>query len=155
MSTTVYPVNVSCPIEAAFDYVAEVERHPEWASDEMRVERLTPSELGLGTRYRTTGHSEVWNTDNVAEVEVTRYERPSAFEIVCRDAHGEFRHLFTFARGADGRVQVERHYTVPDVVSAEAKQRVEALMVTVIEPARKAAMSNLGRRLEEIAAAAG
>jgi hypothetical protein len=147
MPTTVYPVTVDCPIEAAFDYVADVTRHPEWASDEMSVEVLTPGSVGIGTRYRTVDHSEVWNHDNVAEVEVTRYDRPSAFEIVCRDPHGEFSHLFTFSEEDDGRVRIERHYTIPEVVSDEARRRVEAMMPTVIEPARRRAMAQRGERL--------
>ena len=82
MPTAVYTVTASCSAEDAFDYVADVARHPEWASDEMRVELLTPGVTGVGARYRTIGHSEVWHTDNVAEVEVTRHERPAAYEIV-------------------------------------------------------------------------
>ena len=151
MATSVYPVTVSCSIEEAFDYVADVTRHPEWASDEMRVEVLTPGVTGVGARYRTTGHSEVWNTDSVADVEVTRHERPTAYEIVCREAQGEFRHLFTFAEQADGRVRIERHYTVPDILSEEARRRVAELMPTVIEPSRRGAMVKLAQLLEAAA----
>lgn len=155
MPTIVYPVFANCSIEQAFDYVSDVSKHPEWATDEMRVELLTPGELGVGARYRTTGRSEVWNTDNVAEVEVTRFDRPVAFEIVCRDPHGEFRHLFTFAEGPGDGVRIERHYTVPEVMSDEARRRVETLMATVIEPSRRGAMSKLAERLAAVTAASG
>ena len=148
MATSIYPVTVNCSIGEAFDYVADLTRHPEWASDEMHVEVLTPGLTGVGARYRTTGHSEVSNGQNVADVEVTRYERPAAYEIVCTDSHGQFRHLFSFAEQADGRVQIERHYTVPDLLSEDARRRVEELMPTVIEPARRGAMANLARLLE-------
>lgn len=152
MPTAVYTVTASCSIEDAFDYVADVARHPEWASDEMRVELLTPGVTGVGARYRTIGHSEVWHTDNVAEVEVTRHERPAAYEIVCTDSHGQFRHLFTFAQQPDGSVRIERHYTVPDALSEEARRRVEELMPTVIEPSRRGAMARLGQLLDATAA---
>ncbi|HEY8737708.1 MAG TPA: SRPBCC family protein [Candidatus Dormibacteraeota bacterium] len=155
MPTNAYAVTVRCPIELAFDYVADVTQHPEWAMDRMSVERQSAEPSGVGTRYRTVGHSEVWNKDNEAEVEVTRHERPAAFEIVCRDPHGEFRHLFTFRAEDDGRVLIERHYTTPEVLSEEARQRVMALMPTVIEPSRRGAMAKLGERLEKLALPAG
>lgn len=154
MATTIYSVSVKCSLEDAFDYVADVTRHPEWASDEMHVDLLSADKTRVGASYRTTGHSELWNTDNVAQVTVTRFERPSAFEIVCIDPHGEFRHLFTFGLEPDGRVRIERHYTVPDVLSEEARNRVASLMATVIEPSRRGAMARLGERLEALAAAA-
>ncbi len=147
MPTSVYSVRVACPLETAFDYVADVRRHPEWATDRMTADLLTPGNVGVGARYRTVGHSEVWNSDNVADVEVTVCDRPAAFEIVCRDPHGEFRHRFTLG-GSDGDVLIERHYTTPDQVPEEARKRVAAMMATYIEPARQRAMEKLKERLE-------
>jgi polyketide cyclase/dehydrase/lipid transport protein len=153
MPTSIYPVTARCSIDDAFDYVADVTRHPEWATNPMRVERLTPGEMEAGARYRAVGHSEVWDAESSSEIEVTRHDRPEAFEISCRDAHGEFRHLFTFAEEPGGLVRIERHFTSPDILSEVARQRVAALMATVIEPSRRQAMTNLAQRLEAAPAA--
>lgn len=153
MPTSIYAVTARCSIDGAFDYVADVTRHPEWATNPMQVEHLTPGEIKVGAKYRAVGHSEVWDAENASEIEVTRYDRPEAFKISCRDAHGEFRHLFTFAEEPDGLVRIERHFTSPDALSEVARERVAALMATVIEPSRRLAMTNLSERLEAAAAA--
>lgn len=150
MPTKIYETRVRCPLQTAFDYVADVRTHPEWSTGPMTVQPMTEGSPRVGSTYHNVGRSEVWNTDVASDVEVTEYASPDRFAIVCRDGTGEFRHLFTFHEDGD-ELLIQRHYTIPDLASLpdHVRQRVEELMPTVIEPSRQGAMDNLKERLEE------
>ncbi len=68
---------VSVPPEVAFDYVADIRRHGEWAENPMTVEMLDPPPVHMGTRYRAAGHQggRDWPSDLV----VTDFDRPTQF----------------------------------------------------------------------------
>ncbi len=65
------------PPAAAFDYIADVTRHPEWANDPLTVERVDDGPLGVGSRFHAVGHQA--GKDWPSELTVTAYDPPSRF----------------------------------------------------------------------------
>ena len=68
---------VQVPPEVAFDYVADITRHPEWADSPMTVEALDAPPVQVGSRFRAVGHQggRDWPSDLI----VTAYDRPTRF----------------------------------------------------------------------------
>ena len=101
-------VTTSVPLapEVCFDYVADFSRHPEWATNRVRISPVDPNRSGPGARYRAVGHQA--GKDWPSELEVTVYDRPSTFEFTAtggpigtpeNDPH---RHTFTFTAEENG-----------------------------------------------------
>ncbi len=98
--------------EAAFEYVSDVSRHPEWANPKakMRVDPVSGGAPHLGAKYRTQG---VFIGKPVsADVEITKFERPARFAYSVahhqqgkKDVH--FEQTYSFTR-ADGGTLIEK-----------------------------------------------
>lgn len=110
---------VSVPPATAFDYVADVTRHPEWALDPITIEPLDAAPVHLGSRFRAVGHQGArdWPSDLV----VTEFDRPTRFAftatggpIPTTEGHLH-RHEFAFGdEGGGTRVVVRRTDPIPN-----------------------------------------
>jgi hypothetical protein len=69
---------VQVPPEIAFDYVADITRHHEWALDKIIITPRTPGPVQLGSKYTVVGRQ--GGKDWPSEVEVTGYEPSQRFE---------------------------------------------------------------------------
>ncbi len=69
---------VSVQPEIAFDYITNITRHNEWATDEIKVTQLTPGPVRLGSEFSSIGiqGGREWPSHLV----VTQFERPQLFE---------------------------------------------------------------------------
>jgi len=99
-------------LEQAFDYVADVSRHPDWANPnaKMRVDPVSGGAPHLGAKYRSQA---VFIRKPVsADLEITKFERPATFAYSVahhqqgkKDVHYE--NTYTFTR-ADGGTLIEK-----------------------------------------------
>jgi hypothetical protein len=91
--------------ETVFDYVSDLTRHGEWASDPVQITALTGGPVTVGSLYRSTAqsHGVTFSTD----LRVTRCDPFSHFAFEGEDATGRFSHLFTF-QGQRGGTLVTR-----------------------------------------------
>lgn len=109
---------VSVPREAAFDYVADIPRHAEWADSPMRAEVLDPPPVHVGSRFRSLGvqGGREWPSDLL----VTECDRPRRFvftatggPVPTTEGHLHV-HEFTFSEERGGtRVLVRRTDPIP------------------------------------------
>jgi uncharacterized protein YndB with AHSA1/START domain len=143
---------VPCDREKCFDYVADFSRHPEWATNRVDIAPLDDGvKGGVGARFRAVGHQA--GRDWPSELEVTVYDRPSAFEFTATggpigtpedDPH---RHTFTFTpdKGGTRMVLARRDPLPPDW--SRAKRSLAPLIVRLTSGSRKRTVANLRQRL--------
>ena len=104
-----YRISTSAKPEAAFAYISDLTRHPEW-TDHLRVDAKTPGVVSVGSEYHSVGktlyedrHNDIW---------VTAYQAPRTFSFVARDPDfKDITHEFKISPQADGSL-VERTITV-------------------------------------------
>lgn len=92
---------VNRPLQTAFDYVSDLELHPEW-NDGLHIEALTRDPIGVGKEYASRGKVSVQeNRPNV--VRISQYDRPRLFAFIARDPNfGDVSHEFRFSAQDDG-----------------------------------------------------
>ena len=106
-----HQVLVHAPLQKAFDYVADLSRHPEWSSGELKIEAITPGPIAVDKEYQS--HGEVAGQKNRPNtVQVTEYESPHKFSFAAKDPDfGKVTHEFTFTERSGG-VLITRTMTV-------------------------------------------
>lgn len=92
---------VNKPLHSTFEYVADLERHPEW-NEGLKIEALTTGPVGVGKEYVSRGKVAVQeNRPNV--VRVSQYEPPHLFAFIAKDPNfGDVSHEFRFAKQDNG-----------------------------------------------------
>src|SRR5690349_10520131 len=89
-----WTVRINVAREAAFDYVADFLRHPDWAMDNMYIAPDRPGPLEVGSRFQAEGT--LFGKRNASTVTVTEIDRPSRLEFEAQDGQGVTGHVFTF-----------------------------------------------------------
>src|SRR5437899_3622810 len=89
-----YTVVANTTPAAAYAYVADLPRHPEWSPDEMQIAPETPGPVEVGRAYRAEG--KLVGRPNPSTVEVTAMEEPRRFAFKATDANSQWLHEFTF-----------------------------------------------------------
>jgi hypothetical protein len=89
------------PRETAFEYVSNLELHPEW-NDGLHIEALTSDPIQVGKEYASRGKVAVQkNRPNV--LRISRYDPPHLFAFIARDPNfGDVSHEFRFTSQDDG-----------------------------------------------------
>lgn len=96
--------SVSTTIQAApetvFAYISDLTRHPEWASDPVKITPITDGPIRVGSRYYSEAQSH--GITFKAELVVTEYDPPKRFGFSGNDATGKFSHEFTLSSQPGG-----------------------------------------------------
>jgi len=104
-------VFVHAPLQAVFDYVSDLTKHPEWSGGELKIEEASPDPIAVGKEYLSKGEIPM-QKERSNRLKVTEYEPPLKFGFAAQDANfGLVHHLFTFAE-QDGGVHIERTVTM-------------------------------------------
>jgi uncharacterized membrane protein len=104
-----FRVEVNAPRQEVFDYIADLTKHPEWATNPLEIETVSGGPATVGSTYRS---SAVFMRKNVAaEQRVVACEPPSRFSFVSKEGNQEYTHEYTF-RGDGDKTAVERIITV-------------------------------------------
>jgi hypothetical protein len=107
MLRRVHKVFVNVPLQAAFDYVSDLTRHPEWSDGELKIEAVTPGPIAVGKEYRSRGEVTI-QKDRQNTVRISHYEPPHTFGFVANDPDaGDISHIFTLTE-QNGGVLIER-----------------------------------------------
>lgn len=93
---------VNVPLQKAFDYLADVAHHSEWASHGLQVEKATQGPIAVGTTFNTVGH--LMGTHR-AQVTITELVPGQKIVFESRDDTGHFRHYFNL-QPKDGSTEV-------------------------------------------------
>jgi hypothetical protein len=101
---------VHAPLQATFDYVSDLTRHPEWNGG-LSIDALTPGPIAVGKEYASHGVVAV-QKDRPNTVRVSLYEPPHKFGFIANDPDfGPVSHVFTFTE-KNGSVAITRTMTV-------------------------------------------
>ena len=96
------------PPERAYDYVADLSRHPEWAMDDMSIEPEAPGPVQVGSTFAAAGM--LFGRRNSSTVTVTALDRPRGLGFDAQDRQGITHHEFRFT-AQDGGTLIEREMT--------------------------------------------
>lgn len=129
--------------ETVFSYVADLSKHGEWAANELRVEPLDNSPLGVGKKYHSV--ATVGGREFHADLQVTQYDAPTQFAFSGHDETGKFFHRFTF-EPVENRTRVSR--TVSFDLSLPQYAFYLVALNRVRLPAARGALERLKDRLE-------
>lgn len=115
--------NVRADPQAAFEYVADLTKHAEWANPKSGLQIAHTEGSGVGARYKST--QKFLGKDAGADITITAFEpsKKIAFDAV---EHGKrFGHSFTFAP-ADGGTKITRGIDapLPPIISLVAKPAI-------------------------------
>jgi hypothetical protein len=92
--------HVSAPIETVFRLAADFAETPGRIKLIKRVEMLTPGPVGVGTRFRET--REFMKREATEEMEVTAFDAPRSYTLVCRSHGCLFESHFRFEPDGNG-----------------------------------------------------
>jgi hypothetical protein len=140
-----YKVAVKAPPGNVFDYVADVARHGEWASepDHMKVSAEKPGPPAVGSRYKAEG---VLNGRvNPSVVTITALQYPERFAFDAEDSNSVFHHEFIFSP-AGGGTNVTRVVTMTK--GPFYFPFVLAIFKSTVQKNYNGAMENLKRKME-------
>jgi hypothetical protein len=140
-----YSIVANTTPEKAYDYVADLTRHPEWSPDSLKVERQgAAGPVAVGTKYETVGHLQGKPQKSV--VEITQLAAPGRVSFTSTDDKSAWRHEFMLTP-ENGGTRIDRKVTV---LSAPAMLNVlfPLLHPFVIGPGNMKSMGMLKDRLE-------
>lgn len=95
-----YTAIVKCPAEAAFDYHAEYERHPEWQPELVSARIVTPGPVGVGSQgieVRKVGPRRI-----EYRYEITEHDRPHVTAFRTLEGPADSRGRVTFEAVPEG-----------------------------------------------------
>lgn len=146
-----HQVFVRAPLQAVFDYVSDLTRHPEWSGGELKIEPVTQGPVAVGKEYLSRGEVAI-QKERPNTVRVSEYEPPHRFGFVARDPDfGNVSHVFAFNE-QNGGVLITRTMTV-------SLNPIMAFLFRFFiypwigRPSMDKSMAALKRRLEESATA--
>ena len=100
--TRTHEVVVDVPPRAAFDYVSDLTRHPEWSGGELKIKAVTPGPVQVGKEYISHGEVAI-QKERPNRVRVSHFEPPGRFGFTAKDpSFGVVSHVFTFVGRNDG-----------------------------------------------------
>jgi hypothetical protein len=102
-----WSIHIDAPQQRVYDYVADLGRHGEWASqaDGMTISPDQPGPPAVGKTYAAKGT--LLGKPNPSKVTITALEPPSTVEFEYEDSRGTGGHVFTIAP-EDGGTRVTR-----------------------------------------------
>lgn len=107
-----WKIQVNAPPEKVYDYVADVSRHAEWASqaDEMNIKADSPGAPAVGKTY--TAEGTLLGKRNPSKVTITALDRPRTVEIEAEDGTSISGHVFKFMPQDGGTLVTRQIYGV-------------------------------------------
>ena len=140
-----WTVTIKAPPEKVYDYVADLSRHGEWASeaDAMVISAATPGAPAVGNTYQAEGT--LLGKRNPSTVKITALAPPKTIEIEAEDSSGISGHVFTLTPKDGGTLVTRQIYGV--------KQPLLGPIFFMIFKSRidvnfNGALSNLKKRVE-------
>ena len=121
-------IQIAAAPEQVFAYVADLARHPEWASNELKIEARSEGAVGVGSKFSSVGHQ--FGKDNPDEVTVHEYAPSKRFVFDSEDSSGVFRHTFELTPEGEGTRVIKSC----EVLSAAMKTKLLTPVLAVLIP---------------------
>lgn len=105
-----HKIIVQASPRAAFEYISDITRHPEWSGGQLKIEQVTPGAVTVGKEY--VSHGEVaGEKERPNWIRISRYEPPHIFGFIASDpSFGDVVHEFRLREIQDS-VEIERVVT--------------------------------------------
>ena len=103
-----YSIVASTTPEAAYAYVADITKHPEWSPDSMQIEPEQAGPPAVGSKYKATGHLQ--GKPNSSVVEITALNPDHSVTFTATDGNSIFQHEFVFTKEPGG-TRIDRNVT--------------------------------------------
>lgn len=145
MPATTFSIFIKAPPEEVFPFVGNLLRHPDWATDRMKMEAISSGPIGAGNHYRSTTHFK--GMVIVAELQVIEYQLPTRFAFKVNDRTGKYAHKFVLRPQQDGTL-VERSIS-NERTGVPTKILTMILMPLLIIPESKKALQLLKAKVEQ------
>jgi hypothetical protein len=111
MTAIIFSIFIKAPPEKIFPFVGDLLRHPEWATDEIKMEAISSGTIGVGSQYRSTANFKGFNI--VDKLQVVEYQPPTRFAFTVDDIAGRLDHQFVLHSQSDGTL-VERSVLIEE-----------------------------------------
>lgn len=137
---------VNTNLQTAFDYVADLTKHPEWSGGELKIEAVSPGPIQVGKEYISKGEFAI-QKERPNKLKVAEFEPPQKFGFVANDPTiGDVFHTFTF-------VEKENKVLITRTMRLELNPFMAFGFVLFVypltgDPSMKKAFSNLKAKLE-------
>jgi len=141
-----YSIVASTTPEAAYAYVADITKHPEWSPDNLKVDPEQAGPPAVGAKYKTIGH--LVGKPNSSVVEITALTPDRAVTFTATDGNSIFQHEFTFTK-EQGGTRIDRN------VTAIKSPMIFKIISPILEPLviRPGTMKSLGMLKDRLEAA--
>ena len=141
---TTFSISIKASPEKVFPFVGDLLRHPEWATDKMKMEIISLGSPKVGSKYRSTTNFKGMLI--VADLQVIEYQPPCCFAFTVNDKTGSYFHKFVLYSQGDGTL-LER-ITSSEKKDWDSKFLTMILMPILIAPESKQALRLLKARAE-------
>lgn len=137
---------VNTNLQTAFDYVADLTKHPEWSGGELRIEAVSSKPIHVGKEYVSKGEFAI-QKERPNKLKITEFESPRKFGFVANDPTiGDVFHTFTF-------VEKENKVLITRTMRLELNPFMAFGFVLFVypltgNPSMKRALQNLKAKLE-------
>ncbi len=122
-------VHIDAPPDRVFDAASDIPHAHERCTAITNIEMLTQGPVGKGTRFRET--RKVMGKEATEQFEVSRYDRPTAYDLTC-DGHGcHFLTTVAVARAPEGGSTLSMDFRcTPRTLPAKVMNLVMGRMMT-------------------------
>jgi len=96
---------VNASPEKAFEYLADLTKHPEWAAHKLEVQKTSGEPLAVGSTFSAVGHE---MGTHRATVKLTELRSPERIAYEAEDDTGHFRHWISIAAARDGGTEITK-----------------------------------------------
>ena len=137
---------INTNLQAAFDYVSDLTKHPEWSGGELKIEAVSSEPIRVGKEYVSKGEVAI-QKDRPNKLKVAEFKSPHKFGFVANDPDfGDAFHTFTFLE-KDNNVLITRAMRL-NVNLLIAFGFIFFIYPLIGNPSMKKAFRNLKAKLE-------
>ena len=111
MTTMTFSIFIQAPPEKVFPLVGDLLRHPEWATDKIKMEATSSGTMGVGSQYRSIANFKGFTI--VDELQVIESQPSTRFAFTVKDIAGRLTHQFILHAQSEG-TSVERSASVEE-----------------------------------------
>ena len=98
-------INVGASPETAYQYLADLTKHPEWAAHKLEVQPSSEGPAAPGSTFSAVGHE---MGTHRATVRLTELRSPERITYEAEDDTGHFRHWISISASRDGGAEITK-----------------------------------------------
>ena len=137
-------INVSASPETAYQYLADLTKHPEWAAHTLEVQPSSEGPAMAGSTFNAVGHE---MGTHRATVKLTELRSPERIAYEAEDDTGHFRHWISISASRDGGTEITKG--VEALRTNLMLTLLKPLMPMMVSRGLKGDLRRIKQRLEE------